>query len=294
MFRSFLAATLALAFAAMAHPSIAQTVNGRVVTSCGSIAYSNGESRPVTQDITGLICTTSGGGGGGSVTQGTSPWVVGGAAANGSAFSGPPVPAGADVNTTLPTLADGQRGTLQLDTKGNLRSLGVLNTTTSSDAFSNSVGYATVFSSSGSLALPVTGGYVFNGATWDRLRGNTLGVFVSQRPQTTGGLTPCRIVTGTANFCKASAGLAYKLVAVNTNAALRYLHLYNKASAPTLSTDTPIMTIPLQTNVTVNIDLTEIGLTFATGIAWSYTTDDIAIPATAGTSTELHATILYN
>lgn len=113
------------------------------------------------------------------------------------------------------------------------------------------------------------------------------------KPATSGGLTPCRIFTGTTGFAKSSPGQVYAITAYNANAAARYLHLYNKVSAPTLSTDTPVMTIPLLGASVRDIAITDIGAAFSIGIAWAYTTDDIAIPATAATSTELHATILY-
>jgi hypothetical protein len=38
---------------------------------------------------------------------------------------------------------------------------------------------------------------------------------------------------------KASAGQVYSLFVSNINAAVRYLKLYNKASAPTVGTDVP-------------------------------------------------------
>lgn len=37
----------------------------------------------------------------------------------------------------------------------------------------------------------------------------------------------------------------WSVVTSNINAAARYLKLYNKASAPTVGTDTPVLTIPL-------------------------------------------------
>lgn len=131
--------------------------------------------------------------------------------------------------------------------------------------------------------------------TVQNLRGTNTGYgYVVAKPDTTGGLTPARVITGTTGVIKASAGQAYRLWLLSTNAAVRYLHLYNKASAPTLSTDTPVMTFPLTQNVPVNIDLGgSIGAAFSAGIAWAYTTDNVAIPTTAGTSGELQMTALY-
>lgn len=110
---------------------------------------------------------------------------------------------------------------------------------------------------------------------------------------TTGGLSLSRVVTGTSGVIKASAGQLYTLSAYNSNAAVRFLQIYNKATAPTLSTDTPVMTVPLLAAGITHVPLSNIGIAFATGISWAYTTDDIAIPTTAGTSTELHFTAGY-
>jgi hypothetical protein len=112
-------------------------------------------------------------------------------------------------------------------------------------------------------------------------------------PATSGGLSTCRVVTGTTGFCKASAGQFFTIVWQNTNAAVRYLQIYNKASAPTLGTDTPIMTIPLALTSVGNYGATDLGIAASAGIAWAVTTDDIAIPATAGTSGDLHMTLAY-
>jgi len=116
---------------------------------------------------------------------------------------------------------------------------------------------------------------------------------VDSNGTTLSNLSTARVVTGVGGFIKASAGQMYTLTAYNANAGVRYLHLYNKASAPTLSTDTPIMTIPLLGASVRDIPLSSLGVAFTTGIAWAYTTDDIAIPTTAGTSTELHFTAVY-
>lgn len=121
------------------------------------------------------------------------------------------------------------------------------------------------------------------------------GVNTVAKGATTGGLTSGRVVTGTTGVIKGSAGTLFALSSVqNANAGVRYLHLYNKATAPTLSTDTPILTITLAaSSVQNNINFTAIGAAFSTGIAWAYTTDNIAIPATAGTSAELMFSASY-
>ncbi len=48
----------------------------QAVATCGGQSLTAGVFAPVTQDLTGTLCTASGGGGSTSVTQGTVPWVV--------------------------------------------------------------------------------------------------------------------------------------------------------------------------------------------------------------------------
>lgn len=77
-----------------------------------------------------------------------------------------------------------------------------------------------------------------------------------------------------ATSLKASAGTLHQLYAVNLNAAVRYLKFYNKASAPTVGTDTPVATFPIPASATgagfqINFDP---GFDFSTGIAYATTT----------------------
>jgi hypothetical protein len=55
-----------------------------------------------------------------TVQQGTPPWSVAGNVASGAADSGNPVKVGGRFNTALPTLTNGQRGDIQLDSSGRL------------------------------------------------------------------------------------------------------------------------------------------------------------------------------
>lgn len=91
------------------------------------------------------------------------------------------------------------------------------------------------------------------------------------------GWTPHRLVsaaTTNATSVKASAGQVGFIYAVNLNAAVRYLKLYNKASAPTVGSDTPIATLPIPASTTgAGFSLTiPDGVNFATGIAYATTT----------------------
>ena len=74
-----------------------------------------------------------------------------------------------------------------------------------------------------------------------------------------------------AAFIKNAAGTVYNILASNTNAAARYVKFYNKASAPTVGTDVPIITITVPANGTIHADMGTLGHRFATGIAIAIT-----------------------
>ena len=68
---------------------------------------------------------------------------------------------------------------------------------------------------------------------------------------------------------KASAGWLRFITGKNASVAERFLKFYNKASAPTVGTDTPVMTIVLPPNTYFTL---RPELYFATGIAYALTT----------------------
>lgn len=91
------------------------------------------------------------------------------------------------------------------------------------------------------------------------------------------GWTPHRLISAAstnATSVKASAGQVGFIYAANLNAAVRYLKLYNKASAPTVGSDTPIATLPIPASTTGNGFTLAIpaGVNFVTGIAYALTT----------------------
>jgi len=80
--------------------------------------------------------------------------------------------------------------------------------------------------------------------------------------------------TTNATSVKASAGAVGFIYAINLNAAVRYLKLYNKASAPTVGTDTPVATLAIPASTTGAGFMLPIpgGVAFSTGIAYATTT----------------------
>lgn len=96
-----------------------------------------------------------------------------------------------------------------------------------------------------------------------------------------------------ATSLKASAGHVEYIIASNLNASARYLKLYNKASAPTVGTDTPVMVIRLPAAGQVEISFNRPPY-FSLGIAWALTSG-IAHADTGAVSASEHAVnIGYN
>lgn len=102
-------------------------------------------------------------------------------------------------------------------------------------------------------------------------------VIVTIQPHTSGGLTQHKLISAAstnATSLKASAGQVYGIQVFNLNAAARYLKLYNKASAPTVGTDTPVKVFMIPGNAAgAGIVSNWInGVEFNTGIAYALTT----------------------
>jgi len=108
-------------------------------------------------------------------------------------------------------------------------------------------------------------------------------------PQTSGGLSIYRNLdlNATGINIKASAGQLYSMVVVNRSNTESFLKFYNKASAPVVGTDTPVMTIPLDAKngggQASTVIETSLGLEFSLGIGIACTTGladaSVATPA---------------
>lgn len=73
-----------------------------------------------------------------------------------------------------------------------------------------------------------------------------------------------------ATSAKASAGDLHLIRGYNASASVRYLKIYNKASAPTVGTDTPVLTFAL--GPTREFDINLCGYYLSAGIAYAMTT----------------------
>ena len=225
----------------------------------------DGQTTELQVDSSGNLKTISG-------ATGSSANQVQGNVASGATDSGKPVKVGGKVNSVLPTYTDGQRSDLQTDVSGNLRVYVTGGTTAAVDGVANTnVAYfgSTTSISTGTVRPLCVGPYVYNGSTWDRVK----------KPSSISRIVSSANTTN-ATSAKASAGDVFFISAYNSNAAVRYLKLYNKASAPTVGTDTPVMTIALVPSTGFVLDLPS-PLHFSTGIAYALTTGSADADSTA-------------
>ena len=65
---------------------------------------------------------------------------------------------------------------------------------------------------------------------------------------------------------KATAGMLYEITISNPTATAAYVKLYNKATAPTVGTDVPVLTQAVAAGATVALSFGQVGKRFATGI----------------------------
>ena len=92
------------------------------------------------------------------------------------------------------------------------------------------------------------------------------------------------LATTNGRSVKGSGANVYSITASNLAAAAKFLKLYNKASAPTVGTDVPVMTIPVPAGGSVSLELGAIGIRFTSGLAMAITgasgdTDTTAVAA---------------
>lgn len=183
---------------------------------------------------------------------------VGGEVADDAAAAGNPVPMGGRYESTPPTFTTGDRVESRFDSRGNLQ-VTLMNkdgiagpglTTSLADASANNPSRITVGN------FP----HIFNGSTWDR----------DTAPNASSRI-PTSAASVNATSAKASAGRIFTIIAYNTTASTIYLKVYNMASAPTVGTDTPVLTLPIPAGGGLAMDWPK-GLYCSTGIAYALTT----------------------
>lgn len=99
--------------------------------------------------------------------------------------------------------------------------------------------------------------------------------------------------TTNATVIKGSAGTVYGILLSNINASARFVKFYNKATAPTVGTDVPIITIQIPANSTINFPIGELGLRFSAGIGLSITGASADNDTTAVAVSEIKVVTTY-
>jgi hypothetical protein len=123
-------------------------------------------------------------------------------------------------------------------------------------------------------------------------------VQASLKPQTSGGLTPYHLIaagTTNATSVKGSAGQLYAYYLSNVSASPRYVKFFDKASAPTLGTDTPVLTLMLPGNSAGSGANNAIpnGIAFANGIAIAITANAADNDNTGVTASDVIVNLMY-
>lgn len=77
--------------------------------------------------------------------------------------------------------------------------------------------------------------------------------------------------TTNATVVKASGGRVGKIYGSHCAATGRCLKLYNKATAPTVGTDVPVLTFYIRASTEFNFDVADLGVFFSNGIAYAFT-----------------------
>jgi hypothetical protein len=215
-------------------------------------------------------------------TPGTTNAVVAtGPAANGAPAVGNPIYVGGRVDTTAtgPTSEVlGDAMALWLTARGAVVIGGISSPSTGTSA--SWANQAAVSLPNGAAGYLSTFPYKSNGTSMD----------FDRKPNATSRIASAAASTN-ATSAKALSGDLHVVNGNNAAGALRYLKFYNKASAPTVGTDVPVITLALPTGAfSFNLN----GHYFSTGIAYALTTGAVDADTGALTAADiLGLTITY-
>jgi len=109
----------------------------------------------------------------------------------------------------------------------------------------------------------------------------------------TSHVLPTTAATTNATSVNAAATDLFSIWVYNSNAAVRYLKIYDKASAPTVGTDTPELVIPLIPAVLTKVEWPK-GYYLSLGLAYAMTTEATTAGTTAVSTDILGLTITYS
>lgn len=166
---------------------------------------------------------------------------------------------------------DGTNGSLVTDNRGNLRVAFYSGATPVPVLINSAVGVSA--STFGMVSNSFQ--YRLNGTTWD-----------PDRKPSAASRIPSAAASVNATSAKASAGDLHMVNGYNAKASVVYIKFYNKATAPTVGTDVPVLTLACPPSAAFSFNLN--GYYFSTGIAYGLTTD----AADAGTTALLAGDVL--
>ncbi len=117
-------------------------------------------------------------------------------------------------------------------------------------------------------------GYVYNGVTWDRARGDTSGTWTNQTTSAAAGIgTPMTTTSAAASslVLKASAANLYRVV-VTSGASAGYVMIFNATSAPADGAVTPVDCRAIAANASLSISYADAPARLTTGATVVFST----------------------
>lgn len=298
-------------------------IQGAVTT--GSPTYTTGQTSPLSLDTAGnlRVNIVAGAAAGGTSLADASAFTRG---------TTSETPVGGIAETSAPSLTTGKAAALSLNLSGGLRvdpsgvtspvslaSLPALATGT------NTIGALTAHQSTNvdqwaGTAVDVNSGVksagtlrvviatdqpslsnaqpVSQSGTWTVQPGNTANTtpwLTTNVPGTSPGSTVSRIKaaasTNSTNL-KGSAGVVLGYALYNNTASAKFFKFYNKATAPTVGTDTPLFTVIIPASGGANVNWAD-GLPFATGIGYGITGAVTDADTTATAADDVHGMVLW-
>lgn len=203
-----------------------------------------------------------------------SPLFVSSSGGGGTAAS--PSISGGEYNSTAPTLVNGGTDAVQLDSRGNQK-VSIFSADTGTalgfNANNAAIGLSAAINNIRTVSFP----QVFNGTT-----------FVADvKPNQTSRIVSSAATTN-ATVAKATAGDLFRFSGYNSNAAARYLKIYNKGTAPVVGTDVPIWTEYLAPQAKFELSFPK-GLYFSAGISYALVTGAADADATAVAAADILA-----
>jgi len=202
---------------------------------------------------------------------GTASMTVQGSGPASSTATGSPVGVGAVYNATPPTYTTGQRTDLQANAAGSL--LTQLATAAGAGISTATSGGSDGLSNTQTVLRVNNFPMVWNGANWDRQRGDTTGTYVITAPSAASGIAlpqAANTAVSGSKTLKASAGNLYGYNIV-TGGSAGYLMFFDSTTVPADGAVTPTRVIPVAANTGIDRSFNP-PLRFATGIVAVFST----------------------